>query len=46
MRAAPTDEGPSYAGASHGWVNTRDKGALAALFAEVRLGDTVVVHRS
>ena len=35
-----------YAGASHGCVNTRDKGAVAALFADVRLGDTVVVHRS
>ena len=35
-----------YAGASHGCVNTRDKAAVAALFAEVRVGDTVVVHRS
>ena len=35
-----------YAGASHGCVNVRDKGALAALFAQVRVGDTVVVHRS
>jgi lipoprotein-anchoring transpeptidase ErfK/SrfK len=35
-----------YAGASHGCVNVRDKGALAGLFAQVRVGDTVVVHRS
>jgi lipoprotein-anchoring transpeptidase ErfK/SrfK len=35
-----------YAGASHGCVNVRDKVALAALFAQVRVGDTVVVHRS
>jgi hypothetical protein len=35
-----------YAGASHGCVNTRDKAAVAALFAQVRIGDTVVVHRS
>ena len=35
-----------YAGASHGCVNVRDKGALAALFAQVQVGDTVVVHRS
>ena len=34
-----------YAGASHGCVNTRDKGGVAALFAQVRIGDTVVVHR-
>jgi hypothetical protein len=35
-----------YAGASHGCVNTRDKAGVAALFAQVRIGDTVVVHRS
>ena len=35
-----------YAGASHGCVNTRDKAAVAALYADVRVGDTVVVHRS
>ena len=35
-----------YAGASHGCVNVRNKGSLAALFAQVRVGDTVVVHRS
>ncbi len=35
-----------YAGASHGCVNTRDKAGVAALFAQVRVGDTVVVHRS
>jgi len=35
-----------YAGASHGCVNTRDKAAVAALFAAVHVGDTVVVHRS
>lgn len=35
-----------YAGASHGCVNVRNKVSLAALFAQVRVGDTVVVHRS
>jgi hypothetical protein len=35
-----------YAGASHGCVNVRNMGSLAALFAQVRVGDTVVVHRS
>lgn len=35
-----------YAGASHGCVNTRDKAATAALFADVRIGDSVVVYRS
>jgi lipoprotein-anchoring transpeptidase ErfK/SrfK len=35
-----------YAGASHGCVNVRDKVSLAALFAEVRVGDTVLVYRS
>ena len=35
-----------YDGASHGCVNVRDKGELAELFAQVGIGDTVVVHRS
>jgi hypothetical protein len=35
-----------YAGASHGCVNVRDRDALARLFAQVQIGDTVVVHRS
>jgi lipoprotein-anchoring transpeptidase ErfK/SrfK len=35
-----------YDGASHGCVNVRDKASLAALFAQVRIGDVVVVHRS
>jgi hypothetical protein len=35
-----------YAGASHGCVNVRDMASLAALFAQVRVGDIVVVHRS
>lgn len=32
-----------YAGASHGCVNVRDEGKVAALFAQVRTGDKVVV---
>ncbi|MFD4572302.1 L,D-transpeptidase family protein [Streptomyces sp. NPDC058417] len=32
-----------YAGASHGCVNVRDEAAIAALFAQVRTGDKVVV---
>ncbi|MFF4657028.1 L,D-transpeptidase family protein [Streptomyces sp. NPDC001381] len=32
-----------YAGASHGCVNVRDERAIAALFAQVRNGDKVVV---
>ncbi|WAZ23680.1 L,D-transpeptidase family protein [Streptomyces cinnabarinus] len=32
-----------YAGASHGCVNIRDEEAIAALFAQVRNGDKVVV---
>ncbi|MEU6809190.1 L,D-transpeptidase family protein [Streptomyces sp. NPDC046831] len=32
-----------YAGGSHGCVNVRDEGAIAQLFAEVRVGDKVVV---
>jgi peptidoglycan hydrolase-like protein with peptidoglycan-binding domain len=35
-----------YSGASHGCVNVRDKGAVAALFDSVRVGDRVVVYRS
>jgi peptidoglycan hydrolase-like protein with peptidoglycan-binding domain len=34
-----------YAGASHGCVNVRDRRSLAALFAEVHVGDAVVVYR-
>ncbi len=30
-------------GGSHGCINTRDRAATAALFAQVRVGDTVVV---
>ncbi|MER5475360.1 L,D-transpeptidase family protein [Streptomyces sp. NPDC002734] len=34
-----------YAGASHGCVNVRDERLIAQLFAAVREGDKVVVHR-
>jgi hypothetical protein len=34
-----------YRGASHGCVNVRDKKKIAALFAEVRKGDKVVVYK-
>ncbi len=34
-----------YAGASHGCVNVRDERLVAELFASVREGDKVVVHR-
>ncbi|MGW3336391.1 L,D-transpeptidase family protein [Streptomyces sp. NPDC001009] len=34
-----------YAGGSHGCVNVRDETAIAALFAQVRNGDQVVVYR-
>ncbi|WP_432096088.1 L,D-transpeptidase family protein [Streptomyces sp. bgisy100] len=34
-----------YAGASHGCVNVRDRAGIAAVFARVRPGDKVVVHR-
>ncbi|MFI0807563.1 L,D-transpeptidase family protein [Streptomyces echinatus] len=33
-----------YAGGSHGCVNVRDETAMASLFAQVRIGDKVVVH--
>ncbi|MFC8657766.1 peptidoglycan-binding protein [Streptomyces parvus] len=33
-----------YGGASHGCVNVRDKKKVAALFAQVRTGDKVVVY--
>ncbi|HET9380855.1 MAG TPA: L,D-transpeptidase family protein [Streptomyces sp.] len=33
-----------YAGASHGCVNVRDEAAVAALYAQVRNGDKVVLH--
>ncbi|MET9799460.1 L,D-transpeptidase family protein [Streptomyces sp. NPDC006368] len=33
-----------YAGASHGCVNVRDKGKIAAVFDQVKVGDKVVVH--
>lgn len=34
-----------YRGASHGCVNVRDKKKIAALFAQVRKGDKVVVYK-
>ncbi|MFE9169990.1 L,D-transpeptidase family protein [Streptomyces kebangsaanensis] len=34
-----------YAGGSHGCVNVRDEAAVSRLFAQVRVGDEVVVHR-
>ncbi|QTE00478.1 L,D-transpeptidase family protein [Streptomyces cyanogenus] len=34
-----------YAGGSHGCVNVRDETAIARLFAQVRVGDKVVVSR-
>ncbi|MFH8338770.1 L,D-transpeptidase family protein [Streptomyces sp. AM6-12] len=34
-----------YAGGSHGCVNVRDEAAIARVFAEVRVGDKVVVYR-
>ncbi len=34
-----------YTGASHGCVNVRDKKKIAALFAEVRPGDKVIVYK-
>ncbi|WP_314171745.1 L,D-transpeptidase family protein [Streptomyces winkii] len=34
-----------YGGASHGCVNVRDKKRIAALFAQVRKGDKVVVYK-
>ncbi|MEV8568379.1 L,D-transpeptidase family protein [Streptomyces sp. NPDC051322] len=33
-----------YNGASHGCVNVRDEGKIAALFAQVKVGDKVVVY--
>ncbi|WP_406862689.1 L,D-transpeptidase family protein [Streptomyces sp. HUAS MG47] len=33
-----------YNGASHGCVNVRNKGKIAALFDQVKVGDKVVVH--
>lgn len=33
-----------YQGASHGCVNVRDKAAIASLFDQVKVGDTVVVY--
>ncbi|MFE7774129.1 peptidoglycan-binding protein [Streptomyces sp. NPDC057445] len=33
-----------YGGASHGCVNVRDKGKIAAVFDQVKAGDKVVVH--
>jgi len=35
-----------YNGSSHGCVNIRDKGAIAAIFDQVRIGDKVIVYRS
>ncbi|QKW29077.1 murein L,D-transpeptidase [Streptomyces seoulensis] len=34
-----------YAGGSHGCVNVRDEAAIARLFAQVKVGDKVVVYR-
>lgn len=34
-----------YSGASHGCVNVRDKKKIAAVFAQVKAGDKVVVYR-
>nr|WP_070015932.1 L,D-transpeptidase family protein [Streptomyces nanshensis] len=34
-----------YSGASHGCVNVRDKKKIAALFAQVKKGDKVVVYK-
>ncbi|MEV7126717.1 L,D-transpeptidase family protein [Streptomyces sp. NPDC093260] len=34
-----------YTGGSHGCVNVRDEAAIARTFAQVRVGDKVVVHR-
>jgi hypothetical protein len=34
-----------YTGTSHGCVNVRDEGVIADLYARVRNGDKVVVHR-
>ncbi|MEU6082289.1 L,D-transpeptidase family protein [Streptomyces sp. NPDC047108] len=34
-----------YSGASHGCVNVRDKARIAAVFAQARTGDKVVIHR-
>jgi lipoprotein-anchoring transpeptidase ErfK/SrfK len=35
-----------YDGASHGCVNVRDRGAVAAMYDQVRIGDKVVVYWS
>ncbi|WP_207781998.1 L,D-transpeptidase family protein [Phytoactinopolyspora limicola] len=35
-----------YNGASHGCVNVRDKGAIASLFDQVKVGDKVIVYHS
>jgi peptidoglycan hydrolase-like protein with peptidoglycan-binding domain len=35
-----------YNGSSHGCVNVRDKGAIASLYDQVRVGDKVIVYRS
>ena len=35
-----------YNGSSHGCVNVRDKGAIASLFDQVRIGDKVIVYWS
>jgi peptidoglycan hydrolase-like protein with peptidoglycan-binding domain len=34
-----------YSGASHGCVNVRNLAGIQALFAQVRVGDKVIVHR-
>jgi lipoprotein-anchoring transpeptidase ErfK/SrfK len=35
-----------YDGASHGCVNVRDRGAVAAMYDQVNIGDKVVVYWS
>ncbi len=43
---SPDFAATGYSGASHGCVNIRDYDAIAGLYDEVRLGDTVVVYWS
>jgi peptidoglycan hydrolase-like protein with peptidoglycan-binding domain len=43
---SPDFAATGYAGASHGCVNIRDYDAIAGLYDEVQIGDTVVVYWS
>ncbi len=43
---SPDFAATGYNGASHGCVNVRDHGAIAALYDQVRIGDRVVVYWS